>query len=97
MDCCTQLPFFNAKLCALHSFYRSDCRFEPGKHTGLEDGHVNNNPGNIRNASTNMDGHKNKMIVRNGGTAACGVLRQPRRFIFCFSSYNLGFGALKRI
>lgn len=76
----------------------SDCRFEPGKTHGFRGWACqNNNPGNIRNASTNMaTDTKNKMIVRNGGTAACGVRYDSRGgSYFVFSSYNLGFGALK--
>jgi hypothetical protein len=39
---------------------------------------------------------KNLMIVRNGGTAACGVRYDSRGgSYFVFSSYSAGYGALK--
>jgi len=76
----------------------NDCRFEPGKTHGFRGWACqNNNPGNIRNASTNMaTDSKNKMIVRNGGTAACGVRYDSRGgSYFVFATYTAGFGSLK--
>jgi hypothetical protein len=73
----------------------SDCRFEPGKTHGFRGWACqNNNPGNIRNASTNMaTDTKNQMIVRNGGTAACGVRYDSRGgsyFVFLHTLRDLG-------
>lgn len=78
----------------------SYCRFEPkykDQHGFLGWACQNNNPGNIRNSSTNMStDFKNKMIVRNGGTAACGVRYDSRGgSYFIFSSYTVGYEALK--
>lgn len=76
----------------------STCRYEPGKtHGFLGWACQNNNPGNIRNSSTNMStDFKNLMIVRNGGTAACGVRYDSRGgSYFVFASYSAGYGALK--
>lgn len=76
----------------------SDCRYEPGKVNGFRGWACqNNNPGNIRNASTNMaTDFKNLIIIRNGGTAACGVRYDSRGgSYFVFTSYNAGYGALK--
>lgn len=75
------------------------CRLEPGKTRGFKGWSCqNNNPGNIRNASTNMaTDTKNLMIVRNGGTAACGVRYDSRDggSYFVFSTYNTGYNSLK--
>lgn len=76
----------------------SDCRYEPGKTHGFRGWACqNNNPGNIRNASTNMaTDSKNAMIARNGGTPACGVRNDSRGgSYFVFSTYSAGIGALK--
>lgn len=76
----------------------TSCRFEPGKtHGFLGWSCQNNNPGNIRNASTNMaTDFKNLMITRNGGTAACGVRYDARGgSYFVFSTYAAGMGSLK--
>ncbi len=76
----------------------STCRYEPGKSHGFQGWACqNNNPGNIRNASTNMaTDFKNGIITRNGGTAACGVRYDSRGgSYFVFSSYSAGYGALK--
>jgi len=56
-----------------------------------------NNPGNIRNSSTNMaTDFKNLMIIRNGGTAACGVRYDSRGgSYFVFKTYSAGYEALK--
>jgi hypothetical protein len=76
----------------------TDCRYEPGETHGFRGWACqNNNPGNIRNASTNMaTDFKNLMIIRNGGTAACGVRYDSRGgSYFVFVNYNAGYGALK--
>jgi hypothetical protein len=76
----------------------SSCRFEPGEtHGFLGWACQDNNPGNIRNASTNMStDFKNLMIIRNGGTPACGVRYDSRGgSYFIFPNYEAGFGALK--
>lgn len=76
----------------------SSCRYEPGKTHGFQGWSCqNNNPGNIRNASTNMaTDFKNKMIAKNGGTPACGVRYDSRGgSYFVFSTYTAGYGALK--
>jgi hypothetical protein len=76
----------------------STCRYEPGESHGFIGWSCqNNNPGNIRNASTNMaTDFKNLMIVRNGGTAACGVRYDVRGgSYFVFANYSAGIGALK--
>jgi hypothetical protein len=74
---------YEAKYKNLHGFLGWSCQ--------------NNNPGNIRNASTNMaTDSKNKMILRNGGTAACGVRYDSRGgSYFVFSTYNAGISGLK--
>lgn len=74
------------------------CRFEPNKtHGFLGWACQNNNPGNIRNASTNMStDFKNKLIVKYGGTAACGVRYDKRGgSYFVFATYSAGYGALQ--
>ncbi len=76
----------------------SDCRYEPKKTHGFRGWACqNNNPGNIRNASTDMSkDSKNAMIVRNGGVAACGVRYDSRGgSYFVFRTYDIGFNALK--
>lgn len=74
------------------------CRFEPGKtHGFLGWACQNNNPGNIRNASTNMTtDFKNKLIIKYGGTPACGVRYDKRGgSYFVFSTYAAGYGSLQ--
>ncbi|MCC7304434.1 hypothetical protein IT418_03430 [bacterium] len=75
-----------------------DCRFEPQKKNGFKGWACqNNNPGNIRNASTVMaTDSKNKMIVKNGGQAACGVRYDSRGgSYFVFVTYDIGKTALQ--
>jgi len=78
------------------------CRFEPDQTPGQAHGFLgwscqDNNPGNIRNASTNMTtDFKNLIIIRNGGTPACGVRYDSRGgSYFVFTSYNAGWSALE--
>jgi hypothetical protein len=76
----------------------TDCRYEPGQTHGFRGWACqDNNPGNIRNASTNMaTDFKNLMIIRNGGTAACGVRYDSRGgSYFVFANYNAGYEGLK--
>ena len=76
----------------------STCRFEPNKTHGFIGWSCqNNNPGNIRNSSTNMaTDFKNLMIIRNGGTPACGVRYDVRgSSYFVFATYSAGMSGLK--